>query len=66
MYTYAATGARISNNINISAWYNPIGNLMKNRLENSKVISNRIKSYIKKMNKSSYTKKEAFASRGFL
>ena len=56
MYAYAAIGARFSNNIDISAWWNPIGNLMKNRLENSKLIKERINSYIRKISKNSYSK----------
>ncbi|MBS5844066.1 MAG: RHS repeat-associated core domain-containing protein, partial [Clostridiales bacterium] len=58
MYAYAAIGARFSNNIDLSAWWNPIGNLMKNRLENSKLIKERINSYIGKISKKSYSKTE--------
>ena len=60
MYAYSATGARISNNIDISASWNPIGALMKNRLKNSKLINSRIRSYIKKIRsgKTSFSKKE--------
>ena len=58
MYAYAAIGARFSNDIDISAWWNPIGNLMKNRLENSKLIKERINSYIGKISKNSYSKTE--------
>ena len=58
MYAYAAIGVRFSNNIDISAWWNPIGNLMKNRLENSKLIKERINSYIGRISKNSYSKTE--------
>ncbi len=59
MYAYAALGARFSNNIDLSAWWNPIGNLMKNRLENSKIITNRIKQYIEKSVQGSYSDTES-------
>ncbi|MBE5922660.1 MAG: hypothetical protein E7269_07905 [Lachnospiraceae bacterium] len=58
MYAYATIGAGFDNNIDISSWWNPIGNLMKNRLENSKHIEERIKSYIRHMSKKTYSKKE--------
>ena len=59
MYAYAAIGARFSNNIDLSSWWNPIGNLMKNRLENSKIITNRIKQYIGKSVNGSYSNTES-------
>ena len=58
MYTYAATGSRTWNNIDISSWWNPIGKMMKSRLEKSKLIKNRIESYIKKISWDSYSQKE--------
>jgi RHS repeat-associated protein len=58
MYAYAALGSKISNNIDISAWWNPLGNLMKNRLEKSKLIQERINSYIGKISKDSYSQIE--------
>ena len=58
MYAYAATGARFSSNIDISAWWNPLGSLMKGRLEDSRLIQERINSYIGKISQSSYSHKE--------
>ena len=58
MYAYSAIGARISNNIDISSWWNPIGNLMKYRLENSQLIKERINSYIGKISWNSYSQTE--------
>lgn len=48
MYAYAATGARLNNNISLNNWWNPIGQALKSRLKSSKKISDRVKSYIKK------------------
>ena len=48
MYAYAATGARLNNNISLSDWWNPIGQALKSRLKSSKTITDRVKSYIKK------------------
>ena len=59
MYAYAAIGARFSNNIDLSSWWNPIGNLMKNRLENSKIITNRVKQYIGKSVSGGYSNTES-------
>lgn len=39
----------MNDNIDLSDWWNPIGNIMKNRLENSQLIEKRIKSYIGKL-----------------
>lgn len=58
MYAYSAIGAIHSNNIDISDWWNPLGNLMKNRLEDSKLIKKRIDTYIDRICKYSYSKKE--------
>lgn len=63
MYAYAATGARLNNNISLNNWWNPIGQALKSRLKSSKTISARVNSYIKKTNSRNtiYSKKESIS-----
>lgn len=43
MYLYSAIGARIDNDINIGSKGNPLSGYMEDRLENSRVVNNRIR-----------------------
>ena len=60
MYAYAATGARLNNNISLSDWWNPIGQALKSRLKSATKVKELIKKYISKVSKKkkTYSKKE--------
>lgn len=63
MYLYSVSGSHFKSYMNLSAWYNPLGILLRNRLSSSKLIKDKIIDMIKHK-KWSYHKLFYFASSG--
>lgn len=47
MYMYAISGSHFKSKLNLSSWYNPLGILLRERLNDSKFIKNHLKSMIR-------------------